>query len=197
MGDKRTELPTDFAEQAASMSSLNQPPETLEEWWTAVAEQIEESDLTVVPSDFYSDQPTRHEVRFNDRKRYAHCALDALAAAVMEEPETATVRSIDPVSTAPITVAMEDDAITVSPDSALICFGFDLAPGDLEEAGSVAEWALQAEQGKVQSGICQYTNAFENHDTYEQWAAETDSVSLPLPPGNVVRLLQELQVDRD
>jgi len=93
-----TELPTDFAEHAATVGGLDVPPATLEEWWTELLDQFAELDRGVTLADLYSETATRHEVHVNDRVRYAHCALDALMAAVMEAHSTVTVRSVDPVS---------------------------------------------------------------------------------------------------
>ena len=190
--DARTELPTDFAKHAATITGLDTPPETLEEWWTAVVEQYSGNDLAVGLADLYSETPTRHEVHVNDRVRYAHCVLDALQAAVMEEQATVTICSIDPVSAAPVTFTVSDDSVEVSPENALICFGSSLDPEDVEAIGSLAAWSLQDDKDEIQGSVCQYTNAFEDEATYEEWASKTGSITAPLPPANVVPLLQKL-----
>lgn len=190
--DGSIELPTDFAEHAGAVSGLDAPPTTLAEWWTAVFEQLSKNDRTVELTDLYSEAPTRHEVHVNDRIRYAYCVVDALAAAVMEEQATVTVRSIDPVSGTPVTFTVGDDSVVVSPDGALVCFGSSVDPEDVEAAGSFADWVMQDDESTVEATICRHTNAFEGGATYERWAAETESVTAPLPPAGVVRLMQEL-----
>lgn len=190
--DEGIELPTDFAEHAATLTNLDTPPATLEEWWTAMGNQYSANDLTVGFADLYSKTPTRHEVHVNDRVRYANCALDALMAAVMAEQATVTVRSIDPVAATPVTITVSDDAVEVSPEGALICFGMDLDPADVEAVGSLAEWSVQDDKDEIRDSVCQYTNAFESEATYEQWASTTDSVTAPLPPANVVPLAQKI-----
>lgn len=79
------ELPEEFARKAANVTGLDEPPETLEAWWNAIARQFEESPHAVAVDDMYSNAPTRHEVHVDGRVRYAYCVVDALAAAVMEE----------------------------------------------------------------------------------------------------------------
>ena len=194
--DGRTELPTDFAEHAATITDLDTPPETLEEWWTAVVEQYSADDLTVGLVHLYSEAPTRHEVHVNDRVRYAYCVLDALQAAVMEEQATVTVRSIDPVNGTPVTFTVSDDSVEVSPEEALICFGSSIDPEDVEAVGSLAAWSLQDDKVEIRGSVCRYTNAFESEATYEQWASKTDSVTAPLPPANVVPLMQKLPPEK-
>ncbi|MFC7156636.1 organomercurial lyase [Halomarina halobia] len=190
--DGRTELPTDFAEHAAIITGLDTPPETLEEWWATVVKQYSGDDLAVELTDLYSDAPTRHEVHVNDRVRYAYCVLDALQAAVMEEQTTVTVRSIDPVSSIPVTFTVSDDSVEASPENALICFGSSIDPEDIEAIGSLAAWSLQDDKDEIHGAVCQYTNAFESEATYEEWASKTGSITAPLPPANVVPLLQRL-----
>lgn len=188
----RTELPTDFAEHAAAVTDLDAPPATLEEWWTAVVEQYSTNDLTVGLTHLYSESPTRHEVHVNGRIRYTYCVLDALQAAVFEEQDTVTVRSIDPVAATPVTITVSNDAVEVSPEGALICFGSSLDVEDVKAVGSLAAWSVQEDNTEIQASVCQYTNAFESEATYEQWASVTDSVSAPLPPANVVPLLRKV-----
>lgn len=194
--DGRIELPTDFAEHMADLVGLDAPPATLEEGWTAIGYQYSANDVTVRFADLYSKAPTRHEVHVNGRVRYANCAMDALMAAVMEEQATVTVRSIDPVAATPVTITVSDDAVEVSPEGALICFGMDLDPADVEAVGSLAEWSVQDDKDEIRDSVCQYTNAFESEATYEQWTSATDSVTAPLPPAKVVPLLQKIPHER-
>ena len=194
---RRTELPIDFAEHAAAATDLDTTPTTLEEWWSIVLDQYAADDLTIGLDDLYSEAPTRHEVHVNGYVRYTHCALDALEAAVIVEQDEVTVRSVDPVLGTPVTFRVDDDGVSVSPEGALICFGANLDPEAIEAAGSLATWSVQDDKAEVKSGVCQYTNAFESTETYEQWAAETGSVTAPLPPANLVSLLRKLPYDSD
>ena len=194
--DGPVELPSDFAEHAATVSGLDTPPATLEEWWSAGAEQYSEEGITVGLADLYSDTPTRHEVHVNGRVRYTHCALDALEAAIIEDQSPVTVRSIDPVTGTPVTITVSDDSVEASPEGALICFGSTIDPEDIEAAGSLAAWSVQDDKSEVKASVCQYTNAFESEATYEEWASQTESVTAPLPPKRIVPLLRKLPSER-
>lgn len=195
MPDEGIELPTDFAEHVATLTDLETNPATLEEWWNEAGEQYSANDVTVGFDDLYSNTPTRHEVQVDGRVRYANCAMDALLAAQMENQSTVIVRSIDPVSATPVTIEISEEAVEVSPDGALICFGMDLNPADVEAVGSLAEWSVQDDKDEIRDSVCQYTNAFESEDTYDQWAAATDCVSAPLPPTKLISLLQEIPTE--
>lgn len=186
------ELPTDFAEHVASISDLEAPPATLEEWWRAVFESFSENDQRVELADLYRKKVTRHEVHIDDHIRYAGCAADALMAAVMEEQETVTVRSIDPIAHRPVTFTISDGLVEASPDGSLICFGSNVNRVDVEAFDSFTDWVMQEDTSAVEEAICQHTNAFESEATYEQWKAETESVTAPLPPAGVVQLMKEL-----
>lgn len=186
------ELPTDFAEHVATVSGLDEPPATLEEWWTELLDQFSELDQGVTLADLYSESPTRHEVHVNDRIRYTYCAMDALAAAVMEAQSTVRVRSVDPVSETPVWFTVSDGSVEVSPGGALVSYGSTVDVLDVQAAGSLAAWAVQDEKDEIQAAVCQYTNGFESEASYEQWASTTESATAPLPPANVVPLLQKL-----
>lgn len=190
--DGRTELPADFADHVATLTDMDTSPTTLEEWWEVTSDQYSANDLTVGFADLYSKAPTRHEVHVDGRVRYANCAMDALLAALMEEQATVNVRSIDPVTATPVRIMVSNDSVEISPDGALICFGMDLDPADVEAVGSLAEWSVQDDKDEIRDAVCQYTNAFENEDSYEQWVSVTDCISAPLPPAAIVRLLRKL-----
>lgn len=192
VADGPTELPADFAEHVATLTGMDSPPTTLEEWWMVANDQFSANDVTVGFADLYSKSPTRHEVHVNGRVRYANCVMDALLAALMEEQATVNVRSIDPVTATPVMITVGTDSLEISPEGALICFGMDLDPEDVEAVGSLAEWSVQDDKDEIRDSVCQYTNAFENEDSYEQWVSVTDCISAPLPPADVVRLLRKL-----
>lgn len=166
--DDSVELPSDFVEHMATVTDLDASATTLEEWWEAAAEQYSAEDITVGLSDLYSETPTRHEVHVNGRVRYAHCALDALEAAVIEEQGPVPVRSIDPVTGTPVTFTVRDDSVEVSPEGALICFGSSIDPEAVEDVGSLAAWSVQDDMSEVKESVCRYTNAFESEETYER-----------------------------
>lgn len=193
--DDRIDLPTDFAEHVAAASGLDEPPATLAAWWRTLIDDYAESGETIGLDDLYSEEPTRHEVRANGRVNYAYCALDALTAAVLEDDARVTVRSIDPVSAAPVTVTVDRDAVAVSPEDALLCFGSNADEAAVRAAGSFAEWTMEADHSTVEAAVCAHTNAFESETTYERWASRTESVTAPIPPAAAVERIREFLAD--
>ena len=189
--DDRIDLPSEFADHLAAVSNLETPPETMAEYWSRFAEQLAASDQTIEPEDLYTEDPTRHEVRVNDRIEYSPCILDALGAAVMEAQNPVTVRSVDPVTKTPVTFTVEDGAVDVTPEDAVITFGIASSIPELEASDeSIFSWILQEDTPSVTDAFCQYINAFESADTYEQWAAETDGKTVSVEPGSVGTLIQ-------
>ncbi len=189
--DDRIDLPPDFADHLASVSNLETSPETMGDYWALFAEQLAVSDQTIEPEDLYTEDPTRHEVRVNDRIQYSPCVLDALGAAVMEDQDPVTVRSVDPVTRTPVTFTVEDGTIDVTPEDAVITFGIASAIPELESSDeTIFSWMLQAETPSLTNTFCQYINAFESTQTYEQWAAETDGETMPFQPASVGMMVQ-------
>ena len=189
--DDRIDLPPDFADHLAAVSNLETPPETMEDYWALFAEQLAASDRTIEPEDLYTDDPTRHEARVNGQIQYSPCILDALGAAVMEDQEPVTVRSVDPVTRTPVTFTVNDETVDVTPEEAVITFGIAPTIPELEASDeTIFSWMLQAETPSLTNTFCQYINAFESAHTYEQWAAETDGETVPFQPASVGMMIQ-------
>lgn len=188
--DDQIDLPTDFADHLATVSNLETPPNTLAEYWAKFTEELAATDHTIEPEDLYTDTPTRHEVRVNDRIQYAPCILDALGAAVMEPQIPVTVRSVDPVTHTPITFIVEGDTVDVTPEDAVITFGIASTIPDLEASDtSIFTWILQEDTPTVSDAFCQYINAFESTATYDQWATATNGKTIVIEPASVGPLI--------
>ncbi|WP_232688911.1 organomercurial lyase [Halobacterium zhouii] len=167
----------------------------MDDYWARFAEQLAASDQTIEPEDLYTENPTRHEVRVNDHIRYSPCILDALGAAVMEDQDPVTVRSVDPVTGTPVTFTVDDGTVDVTPEEAVITFGIAATIPELEDSDeTIFSWMLQAETPSLTNTFCQYINAFESADTYEQWAAETDGETVPFQPAAVGTLVRRYVV---
>ena len=190
-------LPPDFADHLAAVSNLSTPPETIGDYWAKFAEQLAASDQTIEPEDLYTENPTRHEVRVDGQIRHSPCILDALGAAVMEDQNPVTVRSVDPVTKTPITFTVDDETVDVTPDEAVITFGIASTVPELEDTDEIIfSWMLQTETPSLTNAFCQYINAFESADSYEQWAADTDGKTVPFQPAAVGTLTRRY-VDLD
>jgi hypothetical protein len=190
--DDRIDLPTAFAEHLGAVSNLEKTPETLAEYWSTFADQAEASDHKIEAEDLHTENPTRHEVHVNDRIRYSPCVLDALVAAVMEAQNPVTVRSVDPVTSTPVTFTVGNDTVEVTPEDAVITFGIASTIPELESSDtSIFNWIIQADTESVSDAFCQFINAFESSETYEQWVTETEGKTVPIRPKSAGVLIRQ------
>lgn len=190
--DERIDLPPEFADHLAVVSNLETPPKTMAEYWSGFTDQLAASDRTIAPQDLYTEDPTRHEVRVNGRIQYSPCVLDALGAAVMEDQNPVTVRSVDPVTRTPVTFTVDEETVNVTPEDAVVTFGIASAIPELEDSEqTIFSWMLQEDTSGVTDAFCQYINAFESEDTYEQWAAKTDGKTVAVRPTSIGSLIQQ------
>lgn len=189
--DRRIDLPSAFANHLASVGNLDRTPETLAEYWSMFGEQLQSSGESIESGDMYVDEPKRHEVQLNDRIRYSPCVIDALTAAILEPQSPLTVRSVDPVTATPVEITVMRDSIHYTPDEAVLTFGIAPSIPDLESSDeSIFEWMIQSDRPSVSSAFCQYINAFESDESYRQWEAETDGVTIPVQPASVEALIR-------
>lgn len=195
--DHPIELPTDFADHLAAVGNLETTPGTLAEYWAQFAEQLAASDQTIEPADMYIEEPTRHEVHVDGQIHYSPCVVDALTAAELEAQTPVTVQSVDPVTRTPVTFTVGHEAMDVSPADAVITFGIASTIPALESSNeSIFSWMLQADTPSVSTAFCQYINAFESADTYEQWNADTTGKTMLVQPQAARALIQQY-VDLD
>lgn len=73
--DARIDLPSEFADHLTAVGNLEAAPETSGEYWSKFADQLEASEQTIEPEGLYVEEPTRHEVRVDDRIKYSPCVL--------------------------------------------------------------------------------------------------------------------------
>lgn len=186
------ELPADFAEHLAAVGNLETTPGTLGEYWAQFADQLAASDQTIEPTDMYTEEPTRHEVHVDGHIHYSPCVVDALTAAELEAKTPVTVRSVDPVTRTPITFSVGDEAMDVAPADAMITFGIASSIPALESSDeSIFSWMIQADTPSLSTAFCQYINAFESADTYEQWRADTTGKTVLVQPQATRALIQQ------
>jgi hypothetical protein len=154
--DDRIDLPADFADHLAAVSNLESPPDTMGDYWELFAEELATSDQTIEPEDLYTEDPTRHEVPVNGQIRYSPCVLDALGAAVMEDQDPVTLRSVDPVTKRPVTFTVDDGTVDITPEEAVIAFGIAGTIPELEDSDeTIFSWMMQAETPSLTNAFCQ------------------------------------------
>lgn len=186
--------PFDLAEHVVATSEPTTPQETLARLFgesqagsTPVADQFAEHDITLDVEDFFLEEATRHELRFDDRVKFVPCVADALQAAILVDQEPATVRSVDPVSDTPVTFEVASDAIEVTPRDHVISIGAAETVVDDRDLVAFTVSALEGGEdtapvpGSLRELGCQYINAFESVVTYREWAADVDAVTVAVP----------------
>lgn len=190
--DDRIDLPPEFADHLATVGNLDTTPETLAEYWSQFADQLVATDHTIEPGDLYTDEPTRHEVQVDEQVQYAPCVLDALTAAVLESQSPVTVRSVDPVTHTPVTFTVGADTIRVTPEKAIVTFGIAPSIPALKASDeTIFDWMLQADTPSVSTAFCQYINAFESRESYDEWRTITDGKTIPVQPASAERLIRQ------
>lgn len=189
--DHEIHLPSEFGSHLAAVGNLDRTPDTLADYWSMFGAELESSGDTIDAVDLYVDEPKRHEVQLEDGIRYSPCVIDALTAAILEAQSPVTVRSVDPVTHTPVELTVMEDSIRYRPDTALLTFGIAPSIPDLEQSDdSIFTWMLQSDRRSVSAAFCQYINAFEAAESYHQWEADTDGITIPAQPDAVEALIR-------
>lgn len=144
------------------------------------------------------DGETRHEIHVGERVDYAQCVDGALIAAELADGDSATVRSLDPVSCQPVTFDVSGADVAVAPDGAVVSMGMaDSVPASANMLsfgiGMVTgESDPEAHVDDPLDVFCTNFNAFESVETYEEWAAGADAVSVAVPAPTFGAMIRHL-----
>lgn len=160
--------------------------------------------VTIEAGDYFLDDESRHEVRLGDAVEHVPCVADALQVAVLVDREPVTVRSLDPVTGAGVTFEVGTDSLDVDPATHVVSIGVardllvalpaetdligftaavlgnsDLAT-TLERRAAVCEGPTDTAPDGFRGLTCEYINAFESQETYEEWTTDVDAVTVAL-----------------
>lgn len=160
--------------------------------------------VTLEASDYFLEDKSRHQVHVGEAVEHVPCVADALQVAVLVDQNPVTIRSFDPVTDTPVTFEVGADSLDVDPATHVISIG---VARDLLEAlpegmdainyaaavlGSndqrtshegrpvVGEELAEVGLEHIRSVGCEYINAFESPETYQEWATEVDAVTMAL-----------------
>lgn len=179
------DLPPALAERFGTVLDLDDPPATLDEWAEATADRLDAAGVTVGVDELCTATESRHEARIGDERWQFHCVLDALVAPfVLDDAETAEIRSECPASGEIVEIDVGTDHVSVAPTSAVVSLGL---AADVEPPEAVTETVT----AYGHETFCPYINAFPDETAYEEWDAATpEAVTMPVPVEAAHRLVQ-------
>lgn len=126
-------------------------------------------------SHLFSDQPTRHQVVWGQRRGWTHCILDALMLPFFDG-QPAQVETTTPLLGETIRLRVTSDGVASSHPDALITV-------------STAPWAGD----DVRQACCPFILAFTSREEYERWRRQNPQVvNIALPLVQAWQLAGEL-----
>jgi len=164
--DLDRELPPELSERFAIVGMVPAPT-TLGEWVESTRRVLESADLPTGLEAMCTTDRDRHEATVVGETRYFHCVLDTLLLPfVVDEDDPIDVRSRGPLSGDQIDVAVSREEVVVSPETAVMSFGF------AAELDRPTGEPIDASVGY--DAFCPYVNAFADRNEYERWAEGTE-----------------------
>jgi alkylmercury lyase len=120
----------------------------------------------------HADDETSHYGVTPDETRHFQCFFDAvLLTGLLDDP--VDVHTVSPGGTEIELAAVETDAMTVRPESAVFSFGIS--------DSLVVSPAREPTHQDVYAAICPYVRAFPTASAYREWAAEAAAQTVALP----------------
>lgn len=189
----------DLAEHVVATSEDEDPRETLVDLFghgrvdrdqgeDYLTEQFLENDVSIGLEDYFLENESRHEIRYDNRVEHVPCVADALIAAVLVDSEYVVVESIDPVSSGPVTFRVTEDDLDVSPPDHVVSIGMsEELPGSLDMISAVGCDELRDVDYDDRLSHCRYINAFESVENYREWADSVDAVTVAVPAEPLMR----------
>lgn len=163
------ELPRDFGDRVQTLFGFDQRPETFGDWGAWMTQAYEKGlDRTLTPEDLCLVDSSNHQAQIGDTLYNYQCALDAFVVGYLID-EPVTIQSTPPTSDTTITVEFDDGEVRADPEGIVLSFG-------IAENVEPTEGATTPEQ--MYGYICPYSHAFPSQMEYEEWARNTDAVTI-------------------
>lgn len=179
-------LPPELAERFAVVG-MEPAPTTLGEWVESTRTVLDSADVPTKVEAMCTTDHDRHEATIDGERWHFHCVLDTLLLPfVVDGDGPIEVRSRSPLSGVRIDVTVSREDVVVTPETAVMSFGF---AGELDRS---SEEPIDASVGY--EAFCPYVNAFEDREAYERWADVTDeAVTIGLTFGEGHALARALE----
>lgn len=170
-------LPTALQQQLEGLL-VDETVETLAAWARAVRAHTGGGSIAV--SDLcHADEETPHYAVTANETVHFRCFFDAvLLAALVEDP--VDVHTVSPGGTPVALTAVETDAVTVAPESAVFSFGVSESldtPADREPTHE-----------DVYAAVCPYVRGFPTLAAYREWADEVPAATVAIPLADAKRV---------
>lgn len=169
------ELSTDLAEAFRQLGNREDPPRTLGEGFAIVEEALDEADVDVSLDDMYQTEPTRHAVHIGETLEHVPCVLDALIMALTLDTDPVEIHSESPNGEETVQFRVTDEAVTVTPESAVTSFGIGYEEADEADVANTKE--LLNDESTIPT-TCSHINAFPDSETYIRWADDVSKAAV-------------------
>lgn len=164
------DLPTPFGEEIAAFYGT-ETVETAADWLDALDDGLEPTDGDAMRvEDLCTTADSSHVLETDAETQAYQCVIDPMVVPFLTG-ESATVRSVCPVTGEDILFEITGTEVTASPESAFFSLG--VAPDATGRPPYTPE--------EVYGSFCPYGNVFASKVAYEQWAAETEAITTRLP----------------
>lgn len=142
---------------------------TVEDWLDAI-EAGTTGAGTLTADDLCTTDESPHVLETDGRTQAYQCVIDPMIVPFLTD-EPATVRSTCPITGAEVDFEIADGDVHVRQEGAFFSLGIDP-----DATGSPLH-----ESDETYRTFCPYGNVFASRDAYEQWADETDAITMRLP----------------
>lgn len=174
-------IPAAIGDRMARLYGVDDRPESAADWIAITRTELGSQGHEPTVADLCTSPDGTHTFEGGAESQSYVCVLDPLAYPFLVD-EPGTVRSETPVREAEVAFEIGTDGVTVTPDEAVVSLGIS---DHVDAVGTVTFETVYRQ-------VCGYIHAFEDEAEYEQWAADVEAATTPLPAGEGVALAREI-----